>query len=203
MFFKCIPKGMFASNCYIVGDSAEGVIIDAGVDPGEIIPVLDKNNIRLKYIILTHGHIDHICFLDGIRAKTGALAMIHKDDAEALSNSLCNGSALFGSGQTFKAADRLLQDREILEAGGMKFEIIHTPGHSPGSICIKTGNILFTGDTLFRLSVGRTDLGNGSHEQLMRSIKNKILTLDTATTVYPGHGASTTIGFERSNNPFL
>lgn len=203
MILKRLPTGMFSSNCYIVGDKGEGIVIDPGVCSSELFEAVDKVSLKIKYILITHAHIDHICSVDEIRKAMGATVAIHEADASLMGNSILNGSKMFTTAATFKDADLKLKDGDILEAGGLKFEIIHTPGHSPGGICIKVGNNIFTGDTLFKMSVGRTDLGNGEHGTLINSIKEKLMTLDDETVVYPGHGTSSTIGYERRNNPFL
>ena len=203
MILKRLPTGMYASNCYILGNDGEGVIIDPGADSMEIIKAVGDTGLKIKYIILTHAHIDHICAMDKIRDNTGAEVLVHELDAKALTDPRYNGSALFGLSYTFKEADRTLRDGDVIVAGNINLEIIHTPGHTPGCICIRTGKNLFTGDTLFRMSIGRTDLGNGDYEQIMDSIKNKLMKLDEDTTVYPGHGTATTIGYEKANNPFI
>lgn len=203
MFLKCLPTGIFASNCYILGDSGEGAIIDCGVKAGEVKEVIEKAGLKIKYIILTHGHIDHIAEVDRIREITGAKVVMHKDDAQSLSNSMLNGSTLLGSSAEFKSADGILNHGDVLEVGGLKLEVIHTPGHTPGGICIKVEDKVFTGDTLFRTSIGRTDLGNGNYGDIINSIKTRLMTLDESVTVYPGHGGDTTIGFEKRHNPFL
>ena len=153
--------------------------------------------------MLTHAHIDHICKMEEVSKETGALVAVHHLDANALTDPKYNGSTLFGLNYTFSNADILLKDGDILETGGLKYEIIHTPGHSPGGICIKVGKSIFTGDTLFRNSIGRTDLGNGDQDELINSIKNKLMIFSDEVEIYPGHGASSTIGYEREHNPFL
>lgn len=203
MIFKKLATGMLASNCYIIGDNGEGVIIDPGATAEEILDSVDTLGLKIKYIILTHAHIDHILSVDKVRGMLGAKVVVHEKDAAALSDEFYNGSYLFGASEKFNAADECLKDGDVLEAGGLKLEIIHTPGHTPGGICIKTGNSLFTGDTLFRMSVGRTDLGNGNMNELMNSLQNKLMKLDDEIVVYPGHGVATTIGFEKKNNPFF
>ena len=203
MQLRFLSTGMFESNCYVVGNNGEGIIIDPGSKASSIINLVEEMKLDIKYILLTHAHIDHMCSLDEVRSSLGAKVMVHEADAPALTDEILNGSALFAIGRTFKETDILLEDQYNFEVGGMKFNIIHTPGHSPGCICIKTGNALFTGDTLFRMSVGRTDLGKGSHRDLMDSIKNKLMVLDDNVIVYPGHGESSTIGFERENNPYI
>lgn len=203
MFLKRISTGMLASNCYIVGDSGECAVIDPGVSLKEILNVVDAEKSSVKYIILTHAHIDHIVYVDELRSRTGAKVMLHEMEARALGNSFYNGSNLFGLKKEFGAADVMLKDGDIVEIGSLKLEIIHTPGHTSGGICIKAGNSLFTGDTLFRMSIGRTDLGDGDSDLLMGSIKNKLMKLEDGIIVYPGHGTTSTIGYEKENNPYI
>ncbi len=203
MIIKCLPTGMFGSNCYVIGENGEGMIIDPGTDGGEIYSVVEENNLKVKYIILTHGHIDHICSVEQVKASTGAPVLVHEKDAEALSDSMLNGSAMFGKSAAFSSAGGFVKDGDILDIGGLKVQIIHTPGHSPGSICIKAENSIFTGDTLFKRSIGRTDLGNGSYEDIMDSIMKKLVALPEDTVVYPGHGEPTNIGSEKKLNPFI
>ena len=203
MILECLPIGMFSSNCYIIGENGEGVIIDAGGNSEEIYKAVEKHDLKAKYIILTHGHVDHICSASKLREKTGAKVLIHEADGGALTDADQNGSYLLGREYTFEKADELLKDGDIIEVGGLKLEIIHTPGHTLGCICIKVGDSLFTGDTLFRMSIGRTDFEGGSYEQIISSINKKLMKLGDETAVYPGHGTPSTIGFERKNNPFL
>jgi len=203
MFFECLSEGMFGSNCYIIGDNGEGVLIDSGVDGAEILKAVEKAGLKIKYIIITHAHIDHICSLDEIRDKLGADVVVHESDATALADPRLNVSYLAGHTRAFRNADIRVKDGDVLYAGGMEFEIIHTPGHTPGGICIKTGNMIFTGDTLFKMSVGRTDLGRGSMADLLDSIRNRLLVLPDQTEVYPGHGESSTIKDEKRSNPFV
>ncbi|MDQ2087543.1 MBL fold metallo-hydrolase [Herbivorax sp. ANBcel31] len=197
MLIECLPTGMIDSNCYIVYDNNEGIIIDAGVDTSEVLNVLNEKKINIKYIVLTHIHIDHICHVDELREKTGAKVLVHKNDSEKLLDPMLNGSGFFGQKTSFKPADRVLEDNDEISAGGINFKIIHTPGHSSGSICIKGENNLFTGDTLFKMGRGRTDLGDGNERDILSSIKKRLMTFDDETVVYPGHGDSTTIGAEK------
>ncbi|WP_449240688.1 MBL fold metallo-hydrolase [Desulfoscipio gibsoniae] len=204
MIFERIEVGPLATNCYIIGCSETGIgaVIDPG-DEGEII--LDKlKNLQLqcKYIILTHGHVDHIGALDEVHAATGAEVLMHAGDAERLANP-ARYSVLPVDSLKLPGADRLLKDGDKIQVGGIILEVLHTPGHTPGGICLKTGNILMTGDTLFACSVGRTDLPGGSHQALISSIKNKLLDFADETKVYPGHGPASTIGAEKRFNPFL
>jgi hydroxyacylglutathione hydrolase len=203
MILKRLNTGMLGSNCYLIGSEGEGAIIDPGASSKDILEMVSQSGLKVKYIILTHAHLDHILSLDKIREELGVEVAAHEEDANSLSDSWTNGASLFGSHSTFKDADILLKDGQILKLGNLNLEIIHTPGHTPGGICIKVGDIIFTGDTLFRMSIGRSDLGRGDHEALMNSIKNKLMTLDDDVVIYPGHGTTSTIGYERANNPFI
>jgi glyoxylase-like metal-dependent hydrolase (beta-lactamase superfamily II) len=197
MILECIPYGLFGSNCYIVGDKGEAVVIDPGCDSDNIIEAAKKNNLSIKYIIITHGHIDHLASVEEVRKKTGAEVLIHENDADKLTDPSLNDALGMGLGVACKKADRLLHDGDRLTVGGIDFEIIHTPGHSAGGICIKAENKVFTGDTLFKMGIGRTDLLDGDMETLFNSIRTKLFTLDDGTVVYPGHGEPTTIGAEK------
>ncbi|NSW90580.1 MAG: MBL fold metallo-hydrolase [Firmicutes bacterium] len=203
MVLRRLPTGMLASNCYIIGENKKGVIIDPGANSEDIMEMVRQTGLDIEYIILTHAHVDHIISMEELRQRLKAKVLIHKDDAQSLANPWYNGSKLFGINKTFSPADILLKDKDVVDVGGLELEIIHTPGHTPGGICIKTNGNLFTGDTLFRMSIGRTDLGNGDYDHLIDSIKNKLMILDDRTVVYPGHGTTTTIGYEKKNNPFI
>ncbi len=203
MIFKCFTVGMFGSNSYILGSQGEGIVIDAGVKSSYITDFAEKNDLKIKYVILTHSHIDHICYVDEIRNITGALVAVHEEDAKGLVEELYNCSALAGMNKAFGKADIRLKEGNSLEVGDLRFDIIHTPGHTRGGICVKSEKMLFTGDTLFRMSVGRTDLSGGSRQELENSILDKLMKLEDDTVVYPGHGGSSTIGYEREHNPFI
>lgn len=202
MFLKRIMTGMLSSNCYIIGEGGEAAVIDPGVEVNEVVNILEAQKLSLKYIILTHAHIDHIIMMDEIRERSGAKVVVHEDDAPLLGNPRLNGAALFGLNKIFNDADICVKDGDILEIGGMKLEILHTPGHTPGGMCIKAGDQLFTGDTLFRLGVGRTDLGAGDHELLVKSL-NRLMILEDSIKVHPGHGSATDIGYERNHNIYM
>lgn len=203
MIMKCLPTGMLSSNCYVIGDGGEGAVIDAGVKSAEIIAALESEGLGLKYVILTHVHLDHMIYMEDLRKYYGAPVLVHRLDADALGDPGRNGAGLFGLNTVFKPADILLEHGDVYMMGGQRLEIIHTPGHTPGSICIKTGGILFTGDTLFRQGIGRTDLEGGNTEDITDSLTNRLMPLEDETKVYPGHGPQTTIGYERRNNPYL
>lgn len=205
MVLYVLSGGIFDSNTYILSDGNECIVIDCGVDPKRVMDVVERNNLEVKYIILTHGHFDHIYHAKSLRDKTGAKLCVHEDELELYRNPMLNGSRMFGAGKDVETVepDMLLKDGQRLEAGNLTVEIIHTPGHSPGSICVLSENMLFSGDTLFAMSVGRTDFPGGNARALNESIHKKLFTLDENIEVYPGHGPKTTIGFEKENNPYV
>jgi len=202
MILRRLPTGLLSSNCYLIGDDGEGAIIDPGAKAQDIFELVKQSGLKIKYIILTHAHVDHILSVDDIRESLNAEVMVHEEDAPFLMDAWHNGSKLFGLEKTFRPADVELKDGDIMKVGDLKLEIMHTPGHTPGGICIKVNDKIFTGDTLFRMSVGRTDLGAGDQEDLMNSL-HKLMELEDEIIVYPGHGTATTIGYERKNNPFI
>ncbi|AQS58363.1 MBL fold metallo-hydrolase [Desulforamulus ferrireducens] len=205
MLIKKLPVGNLEANCYIIGCPATGqaAVLDPGDEAGRILEQLKQAQLTVSAIILTHGHADHIGAVGELKKATGAPVMIHAQDAEALTNPAVNLSAWLGEILEFKPADRLLQDGDTITVGEVTLEVIHTPGHTLGGICVKTGNVLFTGDTLFAQSVGRSDFPGGNHTTLIQSIKQKLLVLPEETVVYPGHGGATTIGQEKAHNPYL
>jgi glyoxylase-like metal-dependent hydrolase (beta-lactamase superfamily II) len=163
---------------------------------------MDENNLQLKLIVNTHAHIDHIEANSDLKEKTSALLCIHSADADMLVNPQKNLSFFIGSPVSSPASDRLLSDGDVLEFGTLRLRIIHTPGHSPGSICLLDDERIFTGDLLFAGGIGRYDFPGSSYETLMDSLW-KVMELDDDLVVYPGHGPKTTIGEERRTNPFL
>jgi hydroxyacylglutathione hydrolase len=190
MLLATLQLGMYGTNCYIVGSKTtkEGMIIDPGAEAKSILQTVNKAGLIIKLIVITHGHMDHTGALEEVRKATGAPVAIHKADAENLVRVL--------------PTDILLNGGENLAVGDLTYGIIHTPGHSPGGICLYGQGVLFCGDTLFQGSIGRTDLG-GDYNQLMNNIINKLMVLPDETIVFPGHGPETTIGAERSSNPFI
>jgi len=195
MILKTIVVGPNQANCYIVGSKAskEAVIIDPGAAADLIKKALSETGLAAKFIINTHGHADHI----GSNKDFNIPVLIHKADSAFLKSPYKNMSVFFGHWITSPAAERFLADGEKIDACGMIFEIMHTPGHTPGGICIKTAKIIFTGDTLFAGGVGRTDLSGSSEKDLLNSIRNKLMVLDDSFIIYPGHGPASTIGEER------
>ncbi|MGI6161284.1 MAG: MBL fold metallo-hydrolase [Christensenellales bacterium] len=204
MEIRRITVGDMYSNVYIVFEKEGGnaVLIDAGDDADIIISRVKKLNLTLTHIILTHGHFDHIGAVKETAAATGAKICIHRNEATALTSHVDNLSHLAGLHNVQQQADILLDDGDIITSGNLEFEIIHTPGHSMGSICIKCGKALFTGDTLFKGNVGRADLP-GSNDTMLAASLEKVKKLDGDYNVYGGHGASSTLDRERQHNPFL
>ncbi len=195
MILESIIVGAVGANCYIFGDEQTGevAIIDPGAEAEKIKKSLTQGNYIARFIINTHGHIDHI----GANDKFGLSIFIHKEDASFLTDPTKNLSLWMGSSYKSPAASRLLEDGEKIEIGSLILEVIHTPGHTPGGICLKCGDVLFSGDTLFCGGIGRTDIPGGSEEILLKSIKEKLFCLDDKMTIYPGHGVSSTLGKEK------
>jgi len=191
MIVKRFAVGWLSTNCYVVGceETREAAVIDPGMDSErEAEPILNfikQNSLHIKYIINTHGHPDHVAGNALIKKATGAPILIHESNSEHVQ------------------ADRKLHDGEVIQVGTLKLVVLHTPGHTPDGISLLGDNVVFTGDALFAGSVGRTDFVGGSYEELMRSIKTKLLPLPDSFKVYCGHGPSTTIGDEKRHNPFL
>jgi len=201
---KKLVVGPFASNCYIIGSESnkEGAIIDPGAEAEEILKNVKDLGLKVKFIVLTHGHIDHVGALKEVKEATGAEVAIHTDDAKSLhEQSIARAFGL--SYPPPPPPDRLLNGGDSIDIGDLHFLVLHTPGHSPGGICLLGEGVVFSGDTLFNYGIGRYDLPGGSHSHLMDSIHTKLMILPDNTIVYPGHGPDTTIGTERRGNPFL
>ena len=177
----------YASNTYVLISGADATVVDPSVDIQDIKMALGSS--KLRYILLTHCHFDHILKLDSLRAETRAEVCIHKNDAEMLKDPELNGSEFFGLEFASSGADRLLEDGEIIALGKEKIEVISTPGHTPGSVCYDCGNILVCGDTLFTSGYGRYDLPGGDPRALYNSL-HKLASRNDDPTIYPGHGAS-------------
>ena len=205
MLVRKLVVGDLQTNCYVLGDekSKEGVVIDPGGDPEEIEKVIQKEGLNIKYIILTHGHADHIAALTELKKKTNALIYIHAADSDMLVDPTYNLSIFTGQDLVCPKADKFLDDGDKVEVGSFELEVLHTPGHSPGGISLFTDKMIFTGDALFCGGIGRTDFPGASHTQLLKSIKDKILSKPDDTVVYSGHGPETTIGEEKQNNPWI
>ncbi|MEI8175966.1 MAG: MBL fold metallo-hydrolase [Candidatus Omnitrophota bacterium] len=202
MILKRFIVGPLETNCYLVADavSKEALLIDPGGDAGgAITDFILKNGLIVKYVVNTHGHGDHIAANGVFKADI----LIHGNDRACLTDPRLNLSTVYGAGVVSPDAARSLADGDEIKAGDLLFQVLHTPGHTPGCICLKHDNILFSGDTLFFECVGRTDLPSGSHRAIQESIKNRLMNLPDDCKVHPGHGRETTIGHERRNNPFL
>ena len=217
MLIQKINVGPLQVCCYIVidEDTAEAMVVDPGADARTIIDFLKKRQLLPKIIVITHGHGDHIgANAELKKAFPDIQICVHEEDQEMLPYPAKNLSILaaFYGGTTVRSplADRLLKDGDTVTVGGYTFEIIHTPGHTPGGICLYSKNqengkppVLFSGDTLFKEGIGRTDFPGCSQESLIQAIKERLFILDEETIVYPGHGPSTTIAEEKKNNPFV
>ncbi|HVP37094.1 MAG TPA: MBL fold metallo-hydrolase [Terriglobales bacterium] len=205
MILKTLTVGELETNCYILGDegSKEGLVIDPGGDFKIIEKAIKELNLNIKYIVLTHGHSDHIQVLAELKKHTGAQILIHAEDAEMLPHPEKNLSVFSYNPFSAPGADKLLKDNDKIKVGQIELEVLHTPGHTEGSISLWTDKLIFSGDLIFYGSVGRTDLPGGSNQKLFRSIQDKILDKPDDTVIYPGHGPATTVGEERRNNPFL
>ena len=191
MIIKRFTVGWLSTNCYVVGceETKEAAVIDPGLESEaeaeEILDFIKQNGFHVKYIINTHGHPDHIAGNNFMKEATGASILIHESNSERVQ------------------ADRKLRDGDVIHVGNYKLVVLHTPGHTKDGISLLGDNVVFTGDTLFAGSIGRTDFPGGSFQELMQSIKTKLLPLPDSFKVYPGHESSTTIGDEKKYNPFL
>ncbi len=205
MIIKKLEVGPIMANCFIVGceTTKEAAVIDPGDDADRILMELAKSELKVKYLINTHGHFDHVGANRRMKEVTGAQLAIHPED-EPMLEQLSQSAMMFGlSAENSPPADILLKDGDTVSFGEITFKVIHTPGHSRGGVCLYTPGHLFAGDTLFAGSIGRTDLQGGDYDTLIASIKNHLLSLDDNTIVYTGHGPETTIGNEKRMNPFL
>ena len=206
LMVRGIVVGVFAENCWIIGSrrTREGIVIDPGDQPEEILALAKDMGLNVKLIANSHAHIDHILGVRGVQEATGAQFLMHPGELE-----LARGSAKMAARFTGREAepppepDHLLSDGDAVEVDGLKLQVIHTPGHTQGSLSFYTEGMLFSGDTLFRGSIGRTDLPGGDYAQEMASIVDKLLTLPDDTVVLPGHMEETRIGHERQANPFV
>ncbi|RJO61229.1 MAG: MBL fold metallo-hydrolase [Dehalococcoidia bacterium] len=203
MILETLALGEYQANCYIYASetSKKGFIIDPGDEADAILKRVKEFGLNIPYIILTHGHPDHTGALKQVREATGAPIAIHSADAAMLKDKWLH--SLLGFRHLDITPDRLLADGEMISTEELGLKVIHTPGHTPGCICLLGDGLVFTGDTLFSMGIGRTDLLGGDTRLIMASIHDRLLTLPDETIVYPGHGPSSTIGEERRENLFL
>jgi hydroxyacylglutathione hydrolase len=230
LIHEILPVGMLQCNCHIVGDlqTREAIVIDPGDDAAKILQVIERHHLKVTAIVVTHAHIDHVIGLRRVHQATGAPVYVHGDDLDLYRMLDVQATWLGWKSPEAVSIDNLLREGDLIRWGHYQVQVIHTPGHTPGSVCLympadvpldmpesgaaKSGSAktmlhgpgqLFAGDTLFAGSIGRTDLWGGSFEGIIRSLKGKLLELPDDTVVYPGHGESTSIGKERAMNPFL
>jgi hydroxyacylglutathione hydrolase len=222
---EILPVGMLQCNCHIVGDpqSREAIVIDPGDDAARIMEVIERHHLKVTAIVITHTHIDHVIGLSRVHVATGAPVYVHADDLILYHMLDVQASWLGWQKPEEVKVDQFVREGDVIRWGRYEAQILHTPGHTPGSICLYmpsdmpvaptdagptksamsgTGQ-LFAGDTLFAGSIGRTDLWGGSFKEIINSLRGKLLDLPDDTVVYPGHGESTTVGKERATNPFL
>ena len=207
MIHEILPVGPLQCNCSVIGDEStrEGLVIDPGDDIEDVLTLVRKHNLQVKQIVVTHAHIDHVGGAMKLRAATGAAILLNQNDY-ALLKMLDAQAAWIGVAPPGKVEiDHSVAQADSIKTGSLSADVIHTPGHTEGSICLyfPAEKKLIAGDTLFAGSIGRTDLPGGSFEKIIRSLHDKVLELPDDTVVIPGHGSLTTIGRERQSNPFL
>ncbi len=199
---KRFTSRMLGANTYIIYNDGEGIIVDPCTKVHIIKDFCELNKLNIIKIVLTHCHIDHTLYLDEYIREFNTEFAIHESGNKLNQNDKLNGARLFGMKKSFRPADILLKGGDEIKVGNFRLKIIETPGHSPGSICIYSDKILISGDTLFNLSVGRSDLPGGNQEKLTISLQ-KLMDLPEDTIIYPGHGTFSTIKYEKANNPYL
>jgi len=206
LMVKGIVVGVFAENCWVIGSrrSGEGIVIDPGDQADDILHLAKDMGVNVKLIANSHSHVDHILGVRDVQSATGAQFLMHPNEVEGARMAGAMAARFTGKeSEPPPEPDHLLEDGDVVEVDGLKLQVLHTPGHTQGSLSFYTEGMLFSGDTLFRGSIGRTDLPGGNYEQEMSSIVDKLLTLPDETIVLPGHMEETTIGQERQTNPFV
>jgi hydroxyacylglutathione hydrolase len=207
MIHKILPVGPLQCNCSIIGDETthEAMVIDPGDDIEDVLAILGKHKLEVKQIVITHAHIDHVGGAMKLRAATGAPILLNQNDYALLKMLDVQATWIGVSAPGEVSIEASISDGESLQTGSLVANVMHTPGHTEGSICLyfPAEKLLIAGDTLFARSIGRTDLPGGSFEKIMKSLRDRVLALPDETVVIPGHGQRTTIGEEREENPFL
>ncbi|MBX9686691.1 MAG: MBL fold metallo-hydrolase [Candidatus Obscuribacterales bacterium] len=208
MLLASFPVGQLQCNCSIIAcpETKEAAVIDAGGDAERILELCASKGYQIKYLLHTHAHFDHVLGSRAIKEKSGAKICLHKGDQWLYDNLAMQGQVFGFQFEDALPVDHYIEDEEEIQIGKVKARVLFTPGHTPGSSCFsmqEKENILFAGDTLFRGSIGRTDLWGGDFQQIISSIKNRLFSLDDSTEVIPGHGPRTSIWSERRENPFV
>jgi glyoxylase-like metal-dependent hydrolase (beta-lactamase superfamily II) len=206
LLIKGIVVGVFQENCWVIGSrrTREGIVIDPGDEPERILELARDLGVNVKLIINSHAHVDHILAVTSVQRATGARFLLHPDDTEIARTAPQSAARWLGYiPEAPPDADAPLADGDTVAVDGLQLKVIHTPGHTPGSVCFYTDGLLFSGDTLFRNSIGRTDLPGGDHGRIMTSIVDRLLALPDDTIVLPGHMLETRIGHERQTNPWV
>lgn len=203
MEYRSFVVGDILTNCYLLWSEKEAGVIDPGGPVFQVIEFIKQHGLVLKWIVNTHGHADHIAGNGALRNEFGAPILIQERDREMLLEPTANLSVFMGKKIISPDADKLLKEGDLLRLDSEVLQVLETPGHTPGGISLAAPGLLFSGDTLFFESIGRTDLPGGDHEQLLQSIRNKLMVLPPETIVLPGHGESTTIEHESQFNLFL
>lgn len=202
MILKTLEVSMFATNCYLVGcpKTGEGIVIDPGAEGRRILAEIKNQGLTIKCIVNTHGHVDHIGANARLKEALKAPILLSEKDLALYRNPGFGLSAVVGKQP---APDRLIREGDRISFGLLECRVLETPGHTRGGVCLSLEGVVFTGDTLFAGSIGRTDLAGGSFTQIIKSIREKLLVLPPQTEIYPGHGPASTIGEEAGGNPFL
>ena len=207
MIFETIVVGQLGVNCFILADreTKEGVVVDPGADPEQILAIVRAKGLTIRHVINTHGHFDHVGGNRRLMAETGADLMIHAGDEPYLTRAAKSATMYGLEAEDSPSPGTPLTDGQSIRFGRHEIRVIHTPGHTPGGCCLYLAEegILLSGDTLFAESIGRTDLPGGSYDALSVSIREKLFILPESTKVYPGHGPITTIAHEKAHNPYF
>jgi glyoxylase-like metal-dependent hydrolase (beta-lactamase superfamily II) len=208
MVHEILPVGMLVCNCSVLGDenTGEAVVIDPGDEVEKVLDILARHKLQARFIVATHAHLDHVGGVEQLQRATGAAVLMHEADLPLYENLGIQAEMLGLPPPATVEVDRFLKEGDTLRCGSMVLEVLHTPGHSPGSLSLHLAGErrkIFSGDTLFQGSIGRTDLWGGSYEDILQSIRSRLLIFPDETPVFPGHGPATTIGDERERNPFL